>query len=156
QQGADHLHQRQAGAPGLARAGPPRPVQEPPGQDPVPAGGSGAAARLRRRDHGPRAPLRHRAARDGDGAHAGAMVPASVAGRLPGRPRLPPSPPRRPRPPGYRAPLTPPRLPLGGLAVSVLGHVLVLTVVAGVLMWTTWTRPKLYVVNLVPAVAAVG
>ena len=58
---------------GLARAGAARSVQEPPGQDALSAGGSGAAVRLRRRDHGPCAPLWHRKARDGDGADPGPM-----------------------------------------------------------------------------------
>ncbi len=84
------------------------------------------------------------------------MMSASVAGRLPARPRLDRSSHRRPRTPLHRPAPGSSRVPMGAIAVSAVGHVLFFAVLAGVLMWTTWDRPKLYVVNLVPAVAAVG
>jgi protein TonB len=84
------------------------------------------------------------------------MRSASVAGRLPARSRLDSSTSRRLRAPLYRPPSSHTGLPVTALAVSVIGHVLFLAAVAGALVWTTWNRPKVHVVNLVPAVAAVG
>lgn len=80
---------------------------------------------------------------------------ASVAGRLAARSRLDRVPSRRPpmvlrRPPGGQS-----RLPLA-IGISAIAHVLILGAGVGLLMWTTANQPKLYVVNLVPAVAAVG
>jgi protein TonB len=51
----------------------------------------------------------------------------------------------------------PPRLPLGGIAVSAIAHVVLLAALGAGIMWTAESAaPKLYVVNLIPAVAAVG
>src|SRR5919204_3651143 len=48
------------------------------------------------------------------------------------------------------------RLPLGPLVLSAVAHVvLIVAVVVGAAMWRA-AQPKTYVVNLVPAVAAVG
>ena len=84
------------------------------------------------------------------------MMSASVAGRLPARSRFDHT--RRRRPPTYLHRPAPgqARLPLAAVGVSAIGHVAFFALLAGVLMWTTWNRPKVYVVNLVPAVAAIG
>ena len=84
------------------------------------------------------------------------MMSASVAGRLPARPRLDRSPRRRPPAALHRPAPGEARLPMAAIGVSAIGHVLFFVVLAGVLMWGSWNRPKVYVVNLVPAVAAVG
>jgi len=84
------------------------------------------------------------------------MMSASVAGRLPARSRLSPSPRRRAPAPLHRPALGQTRLPLAAIGVSAIAHVLFFAGLAGVLMWSSWNRPKMYVVNLVPAVAAVG
>ena len=79
----------------------------------------------------------------------------SVAGRLPVRPRLSHAASRRRLvPPSAPGPL---RLPLGGLAVSAIVHALIVVALSVTLVWTTQdATQKLYVVNLIPAVAAVG
>ena len=49
-----------------------------------------------------------------------------------------------------------PRVPFGGLVCSALAHIaLVVIIIAAGQVWRT-TQPKAYIVNLVPAVAAVG
>jgi TonB family protein len=83
------------------------------------------------------------------------MMSASVAGRLSHRSRADAPGSRRLRGPLYRPPATHGGLPTA-VAVSIIGHVAFFAALAGMLMWTTLNRPKLYVVNLVPAVAAVG
>jgi TonB family protein len=84
------------------------------------------------------------------------MMSAGVAGRIPARSRFDASSPRRLRAPLYRPPSGHSGWPVAAVVLSVLGHVLFVAAVAGLMLWTTWNRPKLYVVNLVPAVAAVG
>jgi len=87
------------------------------------------------------------------------MMSASIAGRLPARSRLGHPLRRRPRLLLHQPALGQPRLPMGAIAVSAMGHVLFFSAVTAVVMWTAWNHPKLpklYVVNLVPAVAAVG
>jgi protein TonB len=74
------------------------------------------------------------------------MMSASVAGRLPARSGV-----RLPRPLGSER-----RWPMGGLALSAAGHALLAAVIGLGLMWGVGARPKTYVVNLVPSVAAVG
>ncbi|HZP35775.1 MAG TPA: TonB family protein [Methylomirabilota bacterium] len=61
--------------------------------------------------------------------------------------------------PGLRRPgpaLRRTRLPLKGIFVSAVGHVLVLGGITAFVMWTGWRPEKVQVVNLVPMVAAVG
>ena len=55
----------------------------------------------------------------------------------------------------HRGP-APHRLPLAAIGLSTAAHVLILAAVAAALMWTSFNRPKTYMVNLVPAVPAVG
>ena len=50
----------------------------------------------------------------------------------------------------------PSRLPVAAVVFSALLHVLVLAIVFVLASWSGWSRPKTYVVNLVPMVAAVG
>ncbi len=47
-------------------------------------------------------------------------------------------------------------IPVAGLTVSVIGHVVVFAAVALAVMWAGWNSSRVYVVNLVPAVAARG
>jgi protein TonB len=77
------------------------------------------------------------------------MMSASVAGRYPARTRVNLA--LRRGSPGPR-----PRLPLAAVGVSALGHVLAMALVAGMIAWSGWHPSKVYVVNLVPMVAAVG
>ena len=84
------------------------------------------------------------------------MMSAGVAGRLSARSRVDVAGSRRLRAPLYRPPASHAGLPVSAIVVSMIGHVAFFAALAGMLMWTTWNRPKLYVVNLVPAVAAVG
>jgi TonB family protein len=85
------------------------------------------------------------------------MMSAGVAGRLPARSRVDVAAgSRRLRAPLYRPPAVRGGLPFSAIAVSIIGHVAFVAALAGIVMWTTWNRPKLYVVNLVPVVAAVG
>jgi len=78
------------------------------------------------------------------------MMQASVAGRysphsrLDRMPRVPPS-------------SEPPRWPLLAIGVSTIGHVLFAIAMLGLMLWGGWQqRSKVYVVNLVPTVAAIG
>ena len=84
------------------------------------------------------------------------MIRAGVAGKLPARSRVD-SPARlRARVPLYR-PAPDARGSLAGpLLLSAIGHALFVAALVGVMMWTVSEQQKLYVVNLVPAVAAVG
>jgi TonB family protein len=83
------------------------------------------------------------------------MMSTSVAGRYPVRARVG-SPSRRQRPaiqPIHRTS----HLPLAALVVSVMCHVLCALALGGLIVWNGWHRPsKVYVVNLAPAIAAVG
>jgi protein TonB len=83
------------------------------------------------------------------------MMSASVAGRFPARSRL--SHDRR-RPPMFLHRPAPgqSRVPVAAIVLSALLHVLFFAVVAALAIWTAWSPPKAYVVNLVPMVAAVG
>jgi protein TonB len=45
---------------------------------------------------------------------------------------------------------------VAALTLSAIGHLLVLGGLAAAIIWTGWTNDRTYVVNLVPAVAAVG
>jgi protein TonB len=56
----------------------------------------------------------------------------------------------------YRLVQPPRRLPLAGLGVSAAVHLALVAGAGLALMWGVGARPKTYVVNLVPAVAAVG
>jgi len=83
------------------------------------------------------------------------MMSASVAGRLPARSRLGQES-RRPRMLLYRPAHSQSRLPLAAILLSVLLHLLFFAIAASLATWAAWTRPKTYVVNLVPMIAAVG
>jgi len=79
------------------------------------------------------------------------MISATtVAGRYPVRSRLDPSL-RRPR-----VPAPPRRAPTVAIAVSALGHAGFLAIFVAMILWNGWHSSKVYVVNLVPTVAAVG
>lgn len=78
------------------------------------------------------------------------MISASVVGRYPARSRLDPAL-RRQRIPGPTR-----RVPTVAIAVSALGHAGFLGLFVAMILWNGWHSSKLYVVNLVPAVAAVG
>jgi protein TonB len=79
------------------------------------------------------------------------MMSTSVAGRYAARSRVDPVGRRQ------RAVVQPNRLPLGALGLSALGHGVFVLMVVGVIMMNGWQRPsKVYVVNLSPAIAAVG
>lgn len=78
------------------------------------------------------------------------MTSASVAGRYPMRSRLDPAP-RRQRPV-----VQPRSLPVAAIGVSCVGHALFALGFVATIMWNSWHGSKVYVVNLVPAVAAVG
>jgi TonB family protein len=78
------------------------------------------------------------------------MMQQSIAGRYPMRSRLDPAP-RRPRPV-----LAPRRLPVAAIGISAVGHALVALLVVATIMWNGWDRSQVHVVNLVPAIAAVG
>ena len=84
------------------------------------------------------------------------MMSASVAGRFPARARVGHVPSRRPPMLLHRPAPGASRLPVLAVTLSLIGHVVFFGALATVLVWTTWNQPKLYVVNLVPAVAAVG
>jgi protein TonB len=47
-------------------------------------------------------------------------------------------------------------LPLAALGVSAMGHAVLLLAFLGAVLWGGWNTSKTYVVNLVPAVAAIG
>ncbi|MET0852672.1 MAG: TonB family protein [Candidatus Rokuibacteriota bacterium] len=47
-------------------------------------------------------------------------------------------------------------MPVAALTVSAIGHVVLLGGLAALVVWSGWETSKTYVVNLVPAVAAVG
>jgi len=77
------------------------------------------------------------------------MMSASFAGRYPARTRIDRIPRLRQAPP-------PQRLPMAAIALSVAGHVLFALAFIGMIAWNGWQSSKVYVVNLVPMVAAVG
>jgi protein TonB len=83
------------------------------------------------------------------------MMSASVAGRLPARSRLGPPPPRRRAAPPART-FARGGLPLRAIGLSVVGHVVFFGLLVALMTWTGMKREKVYVVNLAPAVAAVG
>jgi protein TonB len=78
------------------------------------------------------------------------MMQASVAARYTSRSRLDRAP-RRLHPA-----VEPPRWPLLAIGVSAIGHALFALGVGALMMWSSWSPHKVYVVNLVPSVAAVG
>jgi len=78
------------------------------------------------------------------------MMSASVAGRLPARSRS------RALGRSYRVVPPPRRWPLLALGVSAGAHVALVALVGLALMWGLGAKPKTYIVNLVPSVAAVG
>ena len=78
------------------------------------------------------------------------MTSVSLAGRYSARPRLGPAPLRQ-------RPVVEPRgLSLAAIGLSFAGHALLVLGLVGMIMWNGWHTSKVYVVNLVPAVAAVG
>jgi protein TonB len=78
------------------------------------------------------------------------MMSASVAGGLSMGSRLDPA--LRRLGPALRKR----EVPLAALGVSAMGHVLFIAGFLGAVLWGGWNTSKTYVVNLVPAVAAVG
>ena len=56
----------------------------------------------------------------------------------------------------HRAGPGPARFPFASICLSALLHVLALAIAAAAVMWTDWTPTKTYVVNLEPAIAAIG
>ncbi|HEV8438887.1 MAG TPA: TonB family protein [Methylomirabilota bacterium] len=78
------------------------------------------------------------------------MMSVSVAGRYPARSRLDPALRRQ------RSTAPPHRLPLVAIGISAVGHALFVLLAVAVVLWNGWHPSKVYVVNLVPAVAAVG
>jgi len=78
------------------------------------------------------------------------MIQQSVASRYPARARLDPALSRQ------RPTREPRRLPVAAIGVSAIGHALFALLVVATIMWNGWHRSRVYVVNLVPAVAAVG
>src|SRR3972149_4060041 len=114
-------------------------------QDALPQGGRGPQLRRGHRDDGPGAARRDRAPRHGDRARAGALIIATASAVLRPRGRL------------HLGPaLARLHLPLGSVLLSATCHVLAF----GALFYAAhlWRehQPRTYVVNLVPAVAAVG
>jgi TonB family protein len=77
------------------------------------------------------------------------MTSVSLAGRYSSRSRLGP-------PPRQRLAHAPRGLPLAAIGLSCAGHALLVLGLAGMILWNEWHPSKVYVVNLVPAVAAVG
>lgn len=78
------------------------------------------------------------------------MTSASVAGGLSMGSRLDPA--LRRLGPALRKR----EVPLAALGVSAMGHALFITAFLGAVLWGGWNASKTYVVNLVPAVAAIG
>jgi protein TonB len=78
------------------------------------------------------------------------MTSVSLAGRYPVPSRLGPMP-RRQRPPAG-----PRGLSVAALGVSFVAHALLVLGLVGMIAWNGWHHSKVYVVNLVPSVAAVG
>jgi TonB family protein len=78
------------------------------------------------------------------------MTSVSIAGRYSVPSRLGPAPRRRP------APAAPHRLSLAALGISCVAHVLVAVGFVFAVVWNNWNSSRVYVVNLVPTVAAVG
>ncbi|HYB42702.1 MAG TPA: TonB family protein [Candidatus Methylomirabilis sp.] len=78
------------------------------------------------------------------------MTSASLAGRYQTRPRFDRVPRRPPVDLGSR------RLPFAAIAVSCVGHACFALAFALMILWNGWHNSKVYVVNLVPVVAAVG
>jgi protein TonB len=78
------------------------------------------------------------------------MTSVSIAGRYPVPSRFGPAPRRPP------APSAPRRLSVAALGISFTAHVLAVLGLASMIVWNNWHSSKVYVVNLVPAVAAVG
>lgn len=52
--------------------------------------------------------------------------------------------------------LEPRRLPVAAIGISAIGHALAAVLVVATIMWNGWHSSKVHVVNLVPAIAAVG
>ena len=78
------------------------------------------------------------------------MTSVSLAGRYSARSRLGPMPPRQ------RFAVAPRGPSLVAIGLSIGGHVLFVLAIVGMIMWNGWHTSKVYVVNLVPTVAAVG
>lgn len=78
------------------------------------------------------------------------MTSVSLAGRYPVRSRLGPVPRRQ------RHPAAPRGLSLAALGVSFGAHAILVLGFVVMIMWNGWHNSRVYVVNLVPAVAAVG
>ena len=78
------------------------------------------------------------------------MISASTAGRYPVRSRFGPAPARQ------RRPLAPRRLSLAAVLLSAVGHAVLGLGLAALVVWDAAHPSKVYVVNLVPTVAAVG
>src|SRR5207244_3726871 len=144
--GAAALPQRPGGRAVDARVGAAPGAGRPGRQDPAPQGRRRAHLRRRHRHHGSGPASRRRAARHGHGARVPTrtiIATGTIAREV--RPAL-----RT----GATAPETP--LSVSAIALSVVGHLALFS--AAVATATVW-RPepsKVYIVNLVPAVAAVG
>jgi len=78
------------------------------------------------------------------------MTSASLAGRYHARSRFDPAP-RRQRPVAQ-----PRRLSMAAIGVSFMGHGLLVLGLVAMIVWNGWHTSKVYYVNLVPTVAAVG
>ncbi len=78
------------------------------------------------------------------------MTSASLAGRYHARSRLDPAP-RRQRPVAR-----PPGVSMAAIVVSFTAHGLLVLGLVAMIVWNAWHTSKVYYVNLVPAVAAVG
>ena len=116
----------------------------------LPQGRSGALVRLRGRDHGPDPPRRSREARYGHGAGEGTLIATGVAREIPDA-----SPMEVPR--GRLGPaLRRRRLPVAALTVSAVVHVVLAGGLLVAVIWGGLNARKVYVVNLVPSIAAVG
>ena len=78
------------------------------------------------------------------------MTSVSIAGRYSVPSRFGPMLRRQQAPAGSR------RLPLAALGISFVAHALVTLGLVSMIVWNNWHSSRVYVVNLVPAVAAVG
>jgi len=78
------------------------------------------------------------------------MTSVSLAGRYSVSSRLGPMPRRR------RSPASPRGLSLAALGVSFAAHALLVLGFVAMIVWNAWHSSRVYVVNLVPTVAAVG
>jgi TonB family protein len=54
------------------------------------------------------------------------------------------------------AALSPRRLPVASIGMSLAAHLVIGAIAVGLALWADWTAPRVHVVNLVPTVAAVG